>query len=108
MLIAAMTVEIFARALERCGVQCEVLGFTTRDWDCGEPARECAAAKYPPNPGRRNALEHIIVKSADAPWRRARTGLGLFLHDEMLKENIDGEALIWAHERLMKRPEERR
>ncbi|HXD72396.1 MAG TPA: hypothetical protein VN628_01600 [Vicinamibacterales bacterium] len=108
MLIAAMTVEIFARALERCGVQCEVLGFTTRDWDGGEPAREWAAAKYPPNPGRLNALEHIIVKSADVPWRRARTGLGLFLHDEMLKENIDGEALLWAHERLMKRPEQRR
>ncbi len=108
MLIAAMTVEIFARALERCGVRCEVLGFTTRDWDGGEPAREWAAAKYPPNPGRLNALEHIIVKSADVPWRRARAGLGLFLHDEMLKENIDGEALLWAHERLMKRPEQRR
>ena len=108
MLIAAMTVEIFARALERCGVRCEVLGFTTRDWDGGEPAREWAAAKYPPHPGRMNALEHIIVKSADTPWRRARAGLGLFLHDEMLKENIDGEALLWAHERLMKRPETRR
>ena len=108
MLIAALTVEIFARALERCGVKCEVLGFTTRDWDGGEPAREWAAAKYPSNPGRLNALEHIIVKSADVPWRRARAGLGLFLHDEMLKENIDGEALLWAHERLMKRPEKRR
>lgn len=108
MLIAAMTVEIFARALERCGVKCEVLGFTTRDWDGGEPAREWAAAKYPPNPGRLNALEHIIVKGADVPWRRARAGLGLFLHDEMLKENIDGEALLWAHERLMARSERRR
>ncbi len=108
MLIAAMTVEIFARALERCGVHCEVLGFTTRDWDGGEPAREWAAAKYPPNPGRLNALEHIVVKGADVPWRRARTGLGLFLHDEMLKENIDGEALLWAHERLMQRSEQRR
>jgi len=108
MLIAAMTVEIFARALERCGVRCEVLGFTTRDWDGGEPAREWAAAKYPPNPGRLNALEHIVVKSADVPWRRARTGLGLFLHDEMLKENIDGEALLWAHGRLMTRAEKRR
>jgi len=108
MLIAAMTVEIFARALERCGVRCEVLGFTTRDWDGGEPAREWAAAKYPPNPGRLNALEHIIVKGADVPWRRARAGLGLFLHDEMLKENIDGEALLWAHERLMARREPRR
>ena len=85
-----------------------MLGFTTRDWDGGRPARERAAAKYPPNPGRLNALEHIIVKGAEVPWRRARTGLGLFLHDEMLKENIDGEALLWAHERLMKRPEQRR
>ena len=108
MLIAALTVEIFARALERCGVRCEVLGFTTRDWDGGEPAREWAAAKYPANPGRLNALEHIIVKAADVPWRRARAGLGLFLHDEMLKENIDGEALLWAHSRLMARSEQRR
>jgi cobaltochelatase CobT len=108
MLIAALTVEIFARALERCGVRCEVLGFTTREWDGGEPAREWAAAKYPANPGRLNALEHIIVKAADVPWRRARTGLGLFLHDEMLKENIDGEALLWAHARLMARSEQRR
>ena len=108
MLIAAMTVEIFARALERCGVRCEVLGFTTRDWDGGEPAREWAAAKYPPNPGRLNALEHVIVKAADVPWRRARAGLGLFLHDELLKENIDGEAVLWAHSRLMSRSEKRR
>jgi cobaltochelatase CobT len=108
MLIAALTVEIFARALERCGVKCEVLGFTTRDWDGGEPAREWAAAKYPPNPGRLNALEHIIVKDADVPWRRVRASLGLFLHDEMLKENIDGEALLWAHGRLLARREKRR
>jgi cobaltochelatase CobT len=108
MLIAALTVEIFARALERCGVKCEVLGFTTRDWDGGEPAREWAAAKYPPNPGRLNALEHIIVKDADVPWRRARPSLGLFLHDDMLKENIDGEALLWAHGRLLARREKRR
>jgi cobaltochelatase CobT len=108
MLIAALTVEIFARALERCGVKCEVLGFTTRDWDGGEPAREWAAAKYPPNPGRLNALEHVIIKGADVPWRRARPSLGLFLHDDMLKENIDGEALLWAHGRLLARREKRR
>jgi len=108
MLIAAMTVEIFARALERCGVRCEVLGFTTRDWDGGEPAREWAAASYPPNPGRLNALEHVIVKAADVPWRRARAGLGLFLHDELLKENIDGEAVLWAHQRLLASREQRR
>jgi cobaltochelatase CobT len=108
MQIAAMTVEIFARVLERCGVRCEVLGFTTRDWDGGEPARQWALAGYPERPGRLNALEHIVIKSADVPWRRARVGLGLFLHDEMLKENIDGEALAWAHARLAMRTEQRR
>ena len=108
MLIAALTVEIFARVLERCGVRCEVLGFTTRDWDGGEPAREWAASGYPENPGRLNALEHIVVKDAGVPWRRARVALGLFLRDEMLKENIDGEAVGWAHGRLLARPEPRR
>jgi cobaltochelatase CobT len=108
MLIAALTVEIFARVLERCGVRCEVLGFTTREWDGGAPAREWASAGYPPEPGRLNALEHIVIKSADTPWRRARVALGLFLHDEMLKENIDGEAVAWAHGRLLTRPELRR
>jgi cobaltochelatase CobT len=108
MKIAALTVEIFVRVLERCGIRCEVLGFTTRDWDGGEPAREWAARGYPDSPGRLNALEHIIVKSADVPWRRARVGLGLFLRDEMLKENIDGEAVAWAHARLQARSERRR
>ena len=108
MLIAALTVEVFVRVLERCGVACEVLGFTTRDWDGGAPAQEWAANGYPEEPGRLNALEHIVIKSADVPWRRARVGLGLFLRDEMLKENIDGEAVEWAHERLRARPEPRR
>jgi cobaltochelatase CobT len=108
MRIAALTVELFVRVLERCGVRCEVLGFTTREWDGGEPAREWAASGYPEAPGRLNALEHIVIKSADVPWRRARIGLGIFLHDEMLKENIDGEALAWAHRRLLTRPERRR
>jgi cobaltochelatase CobT len=108
MLIAALTVEVFARVLERCSVRCEVLGFTTRDWDGGEPWKEWAARGFPERPGRLNALEHVIIKSADAPWRRARVGLGLFLHEEMLKENIDGEALAWAHGRLLARPETRR
>jgi cobaltochelatase CobT len=108
MQIAALTVEIFVRVLERCNVKCEVLGFTTREWDGGVPAREWAAAGYPENPGRLNALEHIIIKSADVPWRRARAGLGLFMRDEELKENIDGEALIWAHRRLLARSEQRR
>src|SRR5262249_28012286 len=105
MLIAAMTVEIFTRALGRCRVGCEVRGFTTRDWTGGEPAHEWAAKGYPPNPGRLNALEHVIVKAADVPWRRARAGLGLFLHDDLLKENIDGEAVLWAHQRLLARRE---
>jgi cobaltochelatase CobT len=108
MQIAALTVEIFARVLERCGVGCEVLGFTTRDWDGGEPARQWADAGYPPEPGRLNALEHIVIKAADVPWRRARRALGLFLRSDMLKENIDGEALSWAHQRLLTRPERRR
>jgi cobaltochelatase CobT len=108
MLIAALTVEIFARVLERCGVRCEVLGFTTRDWDGGEPAREWAAQGYPDSPGRLNALEHIVLKEADVPWRRARHALGLVLRDGMLKENIDGEAVIWAHNRLRARSEPRR
>ena len=108
MQIAAMTVEVFARVLERCGVTCEILGFTTREWDGGEPARRWAADGYPERPGRLNALEHIVIKPADVPWRRARVALGLFLRDEMLKENIDGEALAWAHGRLLARPERRR
>lgn len=108
MQIAALTVEIFARVLERCGVGCEILGFTTREWDGGEPARAWADAGYPGMPGRLNALEHIVIKAADVPWRRARPALGLFLRNEMLKENIDGEALAWAHRRLLARPERRR
>lgn len=108
MQIAALTVEIFVRVLERCNVTCEVLGFTTREWDGGEPGREWAAAGYPANPGRLNALEHIIIKGADVPWRRARAGLGLFMRDDELKENIDGEALTWAHRRLLARSERRR
>jgi len=108
MLIAALTVEIFARVLERCGVRCEVLGFTTREWDGGEPARQWATNGYPENPGRLNALEHIVIKNADVPWRRARQALGLFLHEEILKENIDGEAVSWAHGRLLGRSEARR
>ena len=108
MQIAALTVEIFARVLERCGVHCEVLGFTTRDWDGGEPAREWAADGYPDGPGRLNALEHVVVKAADVPWRRARVALGLFMRDEMLKENIDGEAVEWAYRRLRSRREARK
>jgi cobaltochelatase CobT len=108
MKIAALTVEIFVRVLERCHVTCEVLGFTTREWDGGEPGRRWADDGYPDRPGRLNALEHIVIKAADVPWRRARPALGLFLRDDMLKENIDGEAVAWAHRRLLARPERRR
>lgn len=108
MQIATLTVEVFARVLERCGVRCEVLGFTTRDWDGGEAAQAWARAGYPADPGRLNALEHIVIKAADVPWRRARRGLGLSLRPGQLKENIDGEALMWAHQRLLARPERRR
>jgi cobaltochelatase CobT len=108
MRIAALTVEIFVRVLERCGVTSEVLGFTTQGWDGGEPGRRWAAEGYPEAPGRLNALEHIVIKAAGTPWRRARIALGLFLHGELLKENIDGEALTWAYRRLLARPERRR
>lgn len=108
MRVAALTVEIVARVLERCGVRCEVLGFTTGGWDGGQPAEQWAADGYPESPGRLNALEHIVIKAADVPWRRARQGLGLLLHEEMLKENIDGEAVVWAHARVRARPERRR
>jgi cobaltochelatase CobT len=108
MQIAALTVEIFVRVLERCGIRCEVLGFTTREWSGGEPAHQWEAEGYAESPGRINALEHIIIKGADVPWRRARVGLGLSMRDEILKENIDGEAVLWAHGRLLARPEPRR
>jgi cobaltochelatase CobT len=108
MRMAALTVEIFVRVLERCGVKCEVLGFTTRDWDGGAPGRVWAEGGYREAPGRLNALEHIVIKGADVPWRRARLALGLFMRDDMLKENIDGEALVWAHRRLLARSEQRR
>ena len=107
-LMAAFTVELLVQVLERCGVRCEVLGFTTRDWHGGQPAREWTANGQRKNPGRLNALEHIILKAADTPWRRARPGLGLVLRTEMLKENIDGEAVLWAHARLCRRRERRR
>ena len=107
-LMAALTVEILVQALERCGVRCELLGFTTRDWNGGRPAREWLANGAPRNPGRLNALEHIILKAAEVPWRRARMGMGLVLRNDMLKENVDGEAVLWAHARLRRRPERRR
>src|SRR5919108_788560 len=106
--VAAMSGDILARTLERCGVKVEVLGFTTRMWKGGQSREAWINAGKPANPGRLNDLRHIVYKSADAPWRRARKNLGLMLREGILKENIDGEALLWAHERLRARAEQRR
>jgi cobaltochelatase CobT len=106
--VAAMSADILARTLERCGVKVEVLGFTTRAWKGGQSREKWQAEGKPPSPGRLNDLRHIIYKPADTPWRRARRNLGLMLREGILKENIDGEALLWAHDRLIGRPERRR
>jgi cobaltochelatase CobT len=106
--VAAMSGDILARTLERCSVKVEILGFTTRAWKGGQSRERWIAAGKPPNPGRLNDLRHIVYKSADAPWRRARRNLGLMLREGILKENIDGEALRWAHNRLLERTEQRR
>ena len=106
--IAAISADIMARTLERCGVKTEILGFTTRAWKGGQSREDWLAAGRPPLPGRLNDLRHIIYKKADEPWRRARASLGLMMREGLLKENIDGEALLWAHQRLIARPEERR
>ena len=106
--VAAMSADILARTLERCGVKTEVLGFTTRAWKGGQSREKWLAAGKPANPGRLNDLRHIIYKEADSPLRRARKNLGLMLREGILKENIDGEALLWAHQRLLGRPEDRR
>ncbi|HEY5209250.1 MAG TPA: cobaltochelatase subunit CobT [Stellaceae bacterium] len=106
--VAAMSADILARTLERCAVKVEILGFTTRAWKGGQSRERWIAAGKPANPGRLNDLRHIIYKPADAPWRRARKSLGLMLREGILKENIDGEALLWAHNRLMARYEQRR
>ncbi|HEX9836062.1 MAG TPA: cobaltochelatase subunit CobT, partial [Alphaproteobacteria bacterium] len=106
--VAAMSADILARTLERCGVKVEILGFTTRAWKGGQSRERWLAEGKPPNPGRLNDLRHIVYKAADAPWRRARKSLGLMLREGLLKENIDGEALLWAHDRLLGRTEQRR
>ena len=106
--VAAMSGDIIARTLERCAVKVEVLGFTTRAWKGGHARDEWVAKGKTANPGRLNDLRHIIYKSADVPWRRARRNLGLMLREGLLKENIDGEALMWAYSRLIARPEQRR
>ncbi len=106
--IAAICGDILARTLERCGVKVEILGFTTRTWKGGRSREAWLEASRPPGPGRVNDIRHIIYKSADQPWRHARRNLGLMMREGLLKENIDGEALQWAHKRLIARPESRR
>jgi cobaltochelatase CobT len=106
--VAATCADILARTLERCGVKVEILGFTTRAWKGGQSREAWLAAGKPANPGRLNDLRHIIYKAADAPWRRARKNLGLMMREGLLKENIDGEALDWAHKRLLGRAEQRK
>ncbi|MPZ39023.1 MAG: cobaltochelatase subunit CobT [Rhizobiales bacterium] len=106
--VAATCADILARTLERCGVKVEILGFTTRAWKGGQSRESWLAAGKPANPGRLNDIRHIIYKSADAPWRRARKNLGLMMREGLLKENIDGEALDWAHKRLLARTEQRK
>ncbi len=106
--VAAMCGDILARTLERCAVKVEVLGFTTRAWKGGQSREKWVQDGKPRNPGRLNDLRHIIYKAADSPWRRSRKNLGLMLREGLLKENIDGEALLWAYRRLVVRPEHRR
>jgi cobaltochelatase CobT len=106
--IAAICADILARTLERCGVATEILGFTTRGWKGGQSREGWLSAGRPPNPGRLNDLRHIVYKRADEPYRHSRRNLGLMMREGLLKENIDGEALLWAHNRLIARPEERR
>ncbi|MDP9813381.1 cobaltochelatase CobT [Rhizobium tibeticum] len=106
--VAATCADILARTLERCGVKVEILGFTTKAWKGGQAREKWLGSGKPQTPGRLNDLRHIIYKSADAPWRRARANLGLMMREGLLKENIDGEALIWAHNRLLARREQRR
>src|SRR5499426_2542280 len=107
-MVAACCADILARTLERCGVKVEILGFTTKAWKGGQAREAWLAAGKPGNPGRLNDLRHIIYKPADSPWRRAKRSLALMMREGLLKENIDGEALAWAHRRLQGRPERRR
>ncbi|WP_316862952.1 cobaltochelatase subunit CobT [uncultured Cohaesibacter sp.] len=106
--IAAVCADILARTLERCNVKVEILGFTTKAWKGGQSREAWMQADKPATPGRLNDLRHIIYKSADSPWRRSRRNLGLMMREGLLKENIDGEALDWAHKRLLMRPEQRK
>jgi cobaltochelatase CobT len=107
-MVAALCADILARTLERCGVKTEILGFTTKAWKGGLSREDWVRAGKPNGPGRLNDIRHIVYKQADAPWRRARKNLGLMMREGLLKENIDGEALLWAHDRLLARPEQRK
>ncbi len=107
-MVAACCADILARTLERCGVKVEILGFTTRAWKGGQAREQWLASGKPQGPGRLNDLRHIVYKKADSPWRRAKRSLALMMREGLLKENIDGEALAWAHRRLLGRPEQRR
>jgi cobaltochelatase CobT len=107
-MVAAMCADILGRTLERVGVKTEILGFTTRAWKGGQSREKWLGAGKPPQPGRLNDLRHIVYKSADEPWRRAKRNLGLMMREGLLKENIDGEALTWAHNRMIARPEQRK
>ncbi len=107
-MVAALCADILARTLERCGVKVEILGFTTKAWKGGLSREDWVKANKPAGPGRLNDLRHIIYKQADAPWRRARKNLGLMMREGLLKENIDGEALLWAHDRILARTEQRK
>ena len=106
--IAAISADVMARTLERCGVKTEILGFTTRAWKGGQSREAWLTGGKPASPGRLNDLRHVVYKKADEPWRRARKNLGLMMREGLLKENIDGEALLWAHSRLLARQEDRR
>ena len=107
-MVAAMCADILGRTLERCAVKTEILGFTTRAWKGGQAREKWIGDGKPANPGRLNDLRHIVYKAADEPWRRAKKNLGMMMREGLLKENIDGEALMWAHNRLMARPEQRK
>ncbi|MGI9521362.1 MAG: cobaltochelatase subunit CobT [Hyphomicrobiaceae bacterium] len=107
-MVAATCADILARTLERCGVKVEILGFTTRAWKGGQSREAWLSEGKPSSPGRLNDLRHIVYKAADAPWRRAKRNLALMMREGLLKENIDGEALAWAHNRILARPEQRR
>jgi cobaltochelatase CobT len=107
-MVAAVCADILARTLERCAVKTEILGFTTRAWKGGLSRDDWIKGGKTAAPGRLNDLRHIVYKGADAPWRRARRNLGLMMREGLLKENIDGEALMWAHQRLITRTEQRR